>query len=437
MMPQPQMSPTSVPSAGGRLVTLDGRELPLRATSIAADCAAGLGRVELEQVFHNPHAEPLRVTYQVPLPSDGAVTGYRFRFGDEEVVGHVEPKAKARAQFEEAILEGRTAALLEEDRSSLFTQEVGNIPPGAEVVITITVDQKLTWVREPGRAGWEWRFPTVVGPRYLGAPGRVPDAPRIVSTHTEDDLAVAVSLALKIRDTQEGQPESPSHALALGSTIRLAAENAALDRDVVIRWTVAGAAPGVALDVARPDEGHARKDDAFALLTVTPPHTTREAVPRDLIVLLDTSGSMGGQPLDQAKKVTAALIDSLGEQDRLELIEFSMRARRWQKEAVFATQANRAAAHRWLASLRAGGGTEMKTGLLEAMSGLRAEAQRQNRARQRRLHRVRGRDRRGDPAGSAHGVAAAHARGGLGGQSLADAAVGPGGAGRRDHHRHR
>ena len=378
MMPQPLMHSGShdVPSSGGRLVSVDGRALPLRSTRLQADCCAGLARVELEQVFTNPHAEPLRVTYQVPLPSDGAVTGYRFRFGDEEVIGRVDTKKAAREQFEEAILDGRTAALLEEERSSLFTQEVGNIPPGAEVVIRITVDQKLAWIRE-SRSGWEWRFPTVVGPRYLGASGRVPEAAKIAGTFATDPIPVRVALELTIRDAN-ARPDSPSHALSIaGKTITFAAEDAALDRDVVVRWSTATATAGVSVDVARPPVGHARTHEAFALLTVTPPHGKASALPRDLIVLLDTSGSMGGQPLDQAKRVTAALIDGLTDRDRLELVEFSMQPRKWQSDPVPATAANKQQAQRWLASLQAGGGTAMKAGLLAAMASLRAEAQRQ------------------------------------------------------------
>ena len=73
-------------------------------------------------------------------------------------------------------MEGRSAALLEQDRSSLFTQEIGNIPPGEEVTVEVSIDQRLRWLDE---GAWEWRFPTVVAPRYLGAPGTVPDADRV------------------------------------------------------------------------------------------------------------------------------------------------------------------------------------------------------------------------------------------------------------------
>jgi Ca-activated chloride channel family protein len=207
----------------------------------------------------------------------------------------------------------------------------------------------------------------------------VGDAAKIAGTYTTDALPVRVALALNIRDRNMlGNPDSPSHALKVErKTVSFAAEDAALDRDVVVRWSTAATAAGVGIDVARPAVGHARAHEAFALLTVTPPKGSVSSLPRDLIVLLDTSGSMGGQPLDQAKRVIAALIDGLTDRDRIELIEFSMRPRRWQNDPVFATAANKTQAQRWLTSLQARGGTEMKEGLLAAMSGLRAEAQRQ------------------------------------------------------------
>src|SRR5437867_7375746 len=120
------------PAPGGHLVAVDGRTLPLRGTALRAEAGGGLARVVLEQRFHNAYPDPLRVTYLLPLPVDGAVSGFAFRIGERRIVGEVDRLAAARERFEEGLLEGRTAALLEQDRASLFTQELGNIPPGAE-----------------------------------------------------------------------------------------------------------------------------------------------------------------------------------------------------------------------------------------------------------------------------------------------------------------
>ena len=382
MMPQPQQETHA--EVGGVLVTTQGRDLPLRATTLHADCSAGVARVILEQRFANPHAEPLRVHYQVPLPADGAVAGFSFRIDDREIVGRVEPRDRARARFEQAIAQGHTAALLEQDRSSLFTQEVGNIPPGASIVVRLEIDQKLTWIGDGTVSGWEWRFPTVVAPRYLGAKGRITDAERVRVEVADAPPRVQVGLALIVRDgvTAPGIGSS-SHRLLVESRaatqqVTLAEGAASLDRDVVVRWPVAGASPGVALDVARPPESHARSQDAFALVTLVPPEGRRPAgIARDLIVLLDTSGSMHGAPLDQAKRLASSLVESLGEDDRLELIEFSTQARRFSRRPVPGTRRKKDAAIAWLRALQAGGGTEMRTGLLAALSGLRPEAQRQ------------------------------------------------------------
>ncbi len=381
--PRPASSPSPSETAGGRLVTVDGRALPLIGASLAADAKGGLVRITLEQTFRNPHDEPLRVTYSLPLPADGAVSGFAFRIGDERVVGQVDAKARARQRFEDAILEGRTAAILDQERSSLFTQEVGNVPPRTQVICEVQVDQKLTWLPD---GAWEWRFPTVVAPRYLGAPGRVADQARVSVDVADGELPVKLALSLAIRDRLPAQarPESPSHPLHSGrgegrTDVTFGDERGvSLDRDVVVRWRVASLEVGTELDVSRPAGGPS-SEAAYGLLTLVPPSVEAKMKPlaRDLIVLLDTSGSMSGSPLDQARRVTSALVDSLTDGDQLELIEFSNSPRRWKRGAVPATEANRRDAQSWLSRLRASGGTEMRTGILEALATLRDESQRQ------------------------------------------------------------
>ena len=174
MMPAPSQSVSSRPDpapgelAGGALMGAEGRVLPLLGTSLRVQARNGVARVVLEQRFRNVYDVPLQVTYSFPLPADGAVSEFAFRLGERRIVGEIERREAARERFEEAILEGKSAALLEQDRSSLFTQELGNIPPGAEVVAELGIDQRLRWLPE---GAWEWRFPTAVAPRYLGAPG--------------------------------------------------------------------------------------------------------------------------------------------------------------------------------------------------------------------------------------------------------------------------
>ncbi len=140
------------PSNGGRMISTTGRALPLLGATVSADAAGGVARVTVEQRFQNPYAEPLAVTYSLPLPSDGAVSGFSFRVGGRRVVGEIDRKRAARERYEQALMEGHSAALLEQDRSSLFTQEIGNIPPGEEVTVEVSIDQRLRWLstRVPG-----------------------------------------------------------------------------------------------------------------------------------------------------------------------------------------------------------------------------------------------------------------------------------------------
>lgn len=359
---------------GAELVATDGRTLPLVATHLRAEAGGGLVRFVLEQTFANVHDETLCVTYKMPLPADGAVSGYAFQIGLRTITGRVDPKETARARFEQAIAEGKTAAILEQERSDVFTQEIGNIPPRTSIVARITVDAPLTWLPE---GEWELRFPTVIGPRY--------DAPPEVAIQIAGgDVGARMKLELRISDTfaPGGAPVSPSHSLCSkdDEVFALAAdEGARLDRDLVVRWPVAEREVGVSLVAARPKSGELHSHLAYGLLTIVPPAPDARTafVPRDLIVLLDTSGSMSGAPLDQAKRVVGMLVDSLGPEDRLEMVEFSSQPRRWKRHAVAATTKEKKEALAWLRSLEAGGGTEMYSGVVEALRAIRAGAQRQ------------------------------------------------------------
>jgi Ca-activated chloride channel family protein len=373
------VSPMSAPATahGARSVPTEGRTLPLVSTHLAAETRGGLARLTFTQRFRNVHALPLAVSYSLPLPADAAVSGFAITIGARRIVGEIDRRAAARERYEDALIQGRTAGLLEQERSSLFTQELGNVPPGADVLVEVLLDQRLAWLDE----GWELRFPTTAAPRYLGESGRVPDAALVTQDLATGPVDARLSLSLAIRDALSfgRMPSSPSHALVVGSQdgaalVTLAAD-APLDRDLVLRWAVAAASPTLVLDALRIP----RENKAFGLLTLTPPRAASRALatPRDVVVLLDTSGSMSGAPLEQARRTALAIVDTLSERDGLELIEFSTSPRRFRPTSQPATEATKAAARAWLRALRASGGTEMREGILEALRPLRAESQRQ------------------------------------------------------------
>ncbi|HEX7699773.1 MAG TPA: VIT domain-containing protein, partial [Kofleriaceae bacterium] len=360
-------------SAGAELVTSDGRVLALTAARLIGEAGGGIARLVLEQTFANHDTDILKVTYRMPLPADGAVSGYEFVIGERTVKGVVDKKQQARERFERAIASGHTAALLEQERADIFTQQIGNIPAGERVIARITIDQRLAWLPE---GEWELRFPTVIGPRYIGRADSIDDAKATHVKIANEPLTVTFQIGLTISDaiTAGAKPSSPSHVLTQqGSQITLAT-GVRLDRDIVVRWPVAAAAPGLALNVARRAAG-----DAYGLITIVPPARAAKATPvaRDLLVLLDTSGSMGGPPLEKAQQVVSLMIDSLGGEDRLELIEFSDSPKRWREEPAQADAKTKSAAIKWVRSRVASGGTEMRAAVIASLTTLRIGAQRQ------------------------------------------------------------
>lgn len=369
-----QIPASSSSSVGAELVDTEGRALPLRGTHLTVHAETGLARVRLTQTFLNASERPCRVHYTLPLPADAAVAGFAFELDGSRTSAVVKPRAEARAQFEKAVLQGQSAALLEQDRTSVFRQELGNVPPGARVDVEVALDQPLTWLAE---GAWSFRFPTVIGPRYLGAPGRTAKAARVTVPVASGPVDARAHLEIHIADARVGPVRSPSHRIrAQDGVVRLAeAAGAVLDRDVVVQWPVAELQPGVRVVAGGGREGGPK--GSFAVLTVVPAAQPMSPVPRELCFLIDVSGSMHGEPLNQAKRVLLAMIDTLGPQDRLEMVAFANRPERWRRAPEVMDAKGKTDARLWLQQLSSMGCTEMRSGIVAALAGFEAHAARQ------------------------------------------------------------
>jgi Ca-activated chloride channel homolog len=358
----PMMEAPAAPK-GAALVSVDGRTYPLQSARIAAEASGGIVRSTLVQSYRNPYDEALEVVYTMPLPADGAVVGYTMRLGERIVRGEVRPRSQARAKYEKALFEGRSAALLEQDRDDTFSQRLGSLPARMDAEITIEVLHPLGFVAgsKAAPAQWEYRFPTVVSVRYQGQPGRVPDADRLdVDRAAAGEIPARIELTLDVtdRDGIEG------HRV----------ESMPLDRDLVVRWPAAQAEVG-----ARLVEGPGLPGDSgrYGLITITPPAVPQVTFSRDLTILIDASGSMSGAPIEWAKRVTRELLAGLAAHDRLEVIAFANRPANLTGGCVPATAASVAAAISEVDALSAGGSTEMAAAIIAALRPLRAESQRQ------------------------------------------------------------
>ncbi|MFL6076366.1 MAG: VIT domain-containing protein [Mycobacteriales bacterium] len=379
----------------GALATERGN-LPLHALSVRATVTGTLARTEVTQGFQNPYDEPLEATYIFPLPDRAAVTAMTLRTRDRTITGVLAERGQARADYQTALAEGRQAALAEEDRPGVFTLGVGNLMPGERATVTLVLDGPLPYAD----GTLTYRFPLVVAPRYI--PGRpladgtragegyaedtdaVPDASRITPPVLLPGLPNPVELSIEVDVDPAGLPlrevRSSLHAVHTATQdadrLRIAVEpGERLDRDFVLRLPVAdqGAyASSLVVTADPPDAAKLGRDpygEGTFQLTVLPPADERVLRPRDVVLVIDRSGSMGGWKMVATRRAAARIVDTLTDTDRFAVLSFDDRIETPDglgAALADATDRNRFRAIEHLASLSARGGTEMLSPLRQA-----------------------------------------------------------------------
>ncbi|MBI2373770.1 MAG: VWA domain-containing protein [Deltaproteobacteria bacterium] len=371
----------------GALLTPRGG-LPLLALSIEARISGLVSETRLTQVFANAHSERLEATYIFPLPDRAAVTSFSMKVGERVVDGVIKERGQARRDYDDAIRSGRRAAITEEERPGVFTLRVGNIMPREQASVTLTLAGPIPII--DGEA--TYRFPLVVAPRYIpGTPlgdgnvgdgaandtDAVPDASRITPPvllpgfPNPVRLAIGVEFAAGIAMGQVRSSLFSVVASQTGDRVRVEARpGERLDRDFVLRWPVGGPE----LESSLVTQQHA--DGGIFMLTFVPPQPdTRRDRPRDVVFVLDRSGSMDGWKMVAARRATARVIDSLTDRDRFAVLAFDDRIEEppvTSSGLVQATDRNRYRAVEFLATLSSRGGTEMLEPLTRAARLLRA-----------------------------------------------------------------
>jgi Ca-activated chloride channel family protein len=309
--------------AGGNPET---ERLPLKETRAEVNIAGVIAAVKVHQVFENSAGKPIEAVYVFPASTRAAVHAMRMKIGARTIEAHIARKQEARAEYEAAKRAGQRASLLEQERPNVFTTSVANIMPGDRIEVELDYSEMIL----PENATYEFVYPTVVGPRYVGGANPKTDQwmanPHLSEGEKEPytfDIKVHMQTGIALKEVS-----SPSHKVAVsyaGATtadIRLD-QTGGGNKDFVLRYRLAGdkIETGLLLYSTGPDS----PSEKFFALLMEPPRRPSDAEipPREYIFLLDVSGSMHGFPLDTAKALMRTLLSQLRPSDHFNLALFS------------------------------------------------------------------------------------------------------------------
>jgi Ca-activated chloride channel family protein len=369
----------------GALSTEKGN-LPLTAIEAAVRITGLTGRTELTQRFRNPHDVPLEATYIFPLPDRAAVTAMTLTAADRTVRAQLRERAQARREYDEAVSAGKRAAIAEQERPDVFTMRVGNILPGEQVTVSLTLVGPLSY--EDGEA--TFRLPLVVAPRYI--PGRVlgddvgsgyahdtdavPDASRITPPVLLPGFPNPIDLSIGVDVDPAGLPltavRSSLHAVVQEGNHLAIQPGERANRDFILRLSYGDPDAAAQALTLTPDEtpSDAEPGEGTFRLTILPPTTATPPRPRDVVLVLDRSGSMSGWKMVAARRAASRIVDTLGTTDRFAVIAFDDRVEhpdRLGTGLVAATDRHRYAAIEFLSRMDSRGGTELLAPLTQAL----------------------------------------------------------------------
>ncbi|WP_444932287.1 marine proteobacterial sortase target protein [Microbulbifer sp. SSSA002] len=360
-----------------------------------------VAEVALRQQFKNTSDAWQEAVYALPLPEQAAVAGLEIQVGERRIVGKVHERKAAAKIYKAARAAGKRAALLEQQRPNLFTNKVANIAPGETVQINIRYLQPVNY----DSGVFSLRMPTTLTPRYIpGKPispqalngderelvveqsgwalptDQVPDAAAItpfMQPAQELQALGSHNIAIEV-DLHGGLPlakiDSPYHAIDIDNRgegryrIQLRDGTAEMDRDFLLNWQPrASAMPRAALfsEQIAAEQGEGAQAGAYLQVMLLPPSagTSTQRLPREVIYVVDTSGSMSGNSMRQAKESLTLALSRLHSSDRFNVIEFNSTTRAFFPRPIAASADNIRRARREIENLNAEGGTEMAPAL--------------------------------------------------------------------------
>jgi Ca-activated chloride channel family protein len=345
-----------------RLETRAGEALTLKGARFEGSLRGTLLEANLEQRFANPFDRHVELVYTFPLPWAAVLLGVEVQIGDRRLFGAVVEKKQAEQGYEDAIAEGNTAILLEQDFDGSYTLNLGNLAPGETCVVRLRYAQVLQFEQH----GLRLVVPTVIAPRY-GDP--VADAGLRPHQVVEHDLMVVHPFELSLRvegALARARIGSPSHPLSMrlegeGETTAMVvslARGGCLDRDfiLVLDEVAQDSLALCAQDTVQPG--------AVSVLASFCPRVPASVHPLAVKILVDCSGSMQGDSIAAARRALQAIIAGLREGERFSLSRFGSTVEHRSRALWRTSPATRLAGQRWAAQLQADlGGTEMEKAL--------------------------------------------------------------------------
>ena len=364
---------------------------PMVSTDVVMDIAGPVIRTRLSQTFENTSDEWVEGIYVFPLPEYAAVDHLKMIIGGRMIEGQIHEKKKAKQIYEQAKSEGKKASLVEQERPNIFTASVANIGPGEKIAIQIEYQDKAQM-----KGGvFSARFPMTVGPRYNPQAQTIQIAsnrnepimavldpvldrariePPLMNPINEPDnyLRLPVTMTINLNAGFDlDTVTSPYHDIQIAKIdedsvqIQLADGKVPANKDFKLEWQ--------AQPTAQPYSGLFRETvggDTYLLAMLTPPKPNKQTLKthaRESIFVIDTSGSMDGKSIVQARKSLLLALDHLDAKDTFNIIRFSSDHSSLFPQAQLANDKNIAKARRFVRGLEAGGGTEMAPALAQAL----------------------------------------------------------------------
>ncbi len=340
---------------------------PLKHTSVKADISGFLSRVTVTQEFENKFEQPIEAVYVFPLPQDSAVDDMTMKIGSRTIRGKIMKREEARKFYEAAKNAGQTASLLDQERPNIFTQAVANIMPNEKIIIEISYVETLKY--ENG--SYEFMFPMVVGPRYKPA-SMTTEQKKAITPPVAADTRAGHDISLEV-NLNAGVPitgiRSTSHEILTTNqssniaNIKLKDAQTIPNKDFILRYDVAGKKINDAVLT------HSNGKSGYFTLILQPPDKveSKDVSPKEIVFVLDTSGSMSGFPIEKAKESMKMALDSLYPNDTFNLITFAGDTAILFDKPVPPTKENLEKAQAFLASRQGGGGTEMMKAIKAAL----------------------------------------------------------------------